>query len=261
MKKLSINLASKQTATLTLAALVTLLSLPASAESHKTMQKTYDLDSNGRVSLSNVNGDVKVEACDCDQVKMTADIYASNETTLEKVSIKVKESTSHLNIETHHADEKHIFRNGDSWRVEYRLSVPRNARLDKFELVNGDLTVSGVKGELIAELVNGEVSADNLTAPVNLETVNGTIDVSFADLSEVSHITLESVNGAIRLGMPSDADMEVDASTVSGSISTDFDLRVDRDKVVGSDLHDRIGAGKTHVKLENVNGAIRLNHN
>jgi DUF4097 and DUF4098 domain-containing protein YvlB len=71
---------------------------------------------------------------------------------------------------------------------------------------------------------------------------------------------LNSVNGSVELVIPSDANAEIEASTVSGGIDNDFGLHVNHHRYVGHDLRGDIGSGSTRIKLENVNGRINIRH-
>jgi DUF4097 and DUF4098 domain-containing protein YvlB len=139
------------------------------------------------------------------------------------------------------------------------ITVPRQARLDKIELVNGRLDVQDVAGEIHASCVNGRIQAHNLQGPVELNTVNGELDASVGQLPG-SELKLSSVNGKLRVTLPSDARAELKASTVSGNISDDFGLPVTRHQFVGRSLHGQLGGGGTLVKLSNVNGEIEIRH-
>jgi DUF4097 and DUF4098 domain-containing protein YvlB len=144
--------------------------------------------------------------------------------------------------------------------VEYTITVPRQAQLDKISLVNGRLDLQDVAGEVHASCVNGRIQARNLQGSVQLDTVNGELDASVGQLSS-SELKLSSVNGRLRVTLPSDAKAELKASTVSGNISNDFGLPVTRHQYVGRSLHGQLGGGGgTLVKLSNVNGMIEIRH-
>jgi DUF4097 and DUF4098 domain-containing protein YvlB len=107
--------------------------------------------------------------------------------------------------------------------------------------------------------VNGRLQAHNLGGRTDLDTVNGELDASMTRLPS-SPLELSAVNGTLRLTLPSDVRAEVEASTVSGSISNDFGLPVKHHKYVGHSLRGELGGGGTRVKLSNVNGRIEIMH-
>ena len=141
--------------------------------------------------------------------------------------------------------------------MTYELHVPRLARLDHINLVNGSLEVSQVTGEIDATLVNGKTDLRDLSGRLTISAVNGTITANYRSLDNVKEIHLKSVNGAINLGLPASPNAEVNASTVNGGITTDFPLQV-KGKFMGHRLNGTLGNGGTRIELSNVNGSIRL---
>ena len=182
---------------------------------------------------------------------------------LDEARIEVRSEQSSLSIRTEYPDHEHTFNHDDRHNnpasVEYTLTVPRQARLDEIKLVNGRLDVQDVAGEVRASCVNGRIQARNLQGPAELDTVNGELDASVSQLTS-SPLKFSSVNGALRVTLPSDAKAEIQASTVSGHISNDFGLPVKRHQFVGQSLHGELGGGGTDVRLSNVNGTIEIRH-
>jgi len=229
--------------------------LPAFASSyHDEFHKTYPASSNVVISLSNINGDVHITAWDQNQVQLDAVKTANTEEKLKEAEIRVDATDSHIRIETHYPEHR---TNNNPANVEYTLKVPRNARLDKIELVNGGLEIEGVKGDVRGSSVNGAVTGNGLTGDVDLTTVNGTVRSELVNMVSSHHVVLSSVNGRVELAMPKNADAHLSASTVSGSISSDFDLPIHKGWV-GSNLDTTLGSGATRIELSNVNGSIKI---
>jgi hypothetical protein len=235
------------------------LSFNASADITETIERQFAFDSNGRIQLSNVNGNVTFTACSCDQVSLTAKIIASSQETRDRISIEIDESRDNLRIKTRYKDNHNNSRNHGYSEVIYTLSVPNDVRLDDINLVNGDLDIRGVTGELHADLVNGQLYSDGLTATTRVNMVNGNMDIRFGNLANASRVTLESVNGNINLYLPSGSNATIDAETVSGRISNDFGMEVIKHRFVGSSMKGTIGSGSARIDLENVNGRIAVN--
>jgi DUF4097 and DUF4098 domain-containing protein YvlB len=231
----------------------------ASADITDVIEKSYDFSEDGKIALSNINGDVTVTACNCDRLNLTATIEASDQETRDRITIEIDANDSDISIKTKYAkkDREWHDKNRHS-KVDYKLSVPNNVALDNIDLVNGDLTVKSVTGELNADLVNGDLKSDGLTSDTNVSTVNGDIKLTFASLDNAEKVELNSVNGDIIATMPSNANASVKAETVSGKISNDFGIDVRKHKWVGSDMKGTIGDGSVDIKMNNVNGRIKL---
>jgi DUF4097 and DUF4098 domain-containing protein YvlB len=137
--------------------------------------------------------------------------------------------------------------------------VPRSARLDEIKLVNSDLDITGVAGEVWASCVNGHLMAKGLQGRAKLSTVNGRMEAEFDRLGS-SSLELTSVNGTLELTLPSDANAEIEASTVNGGIHNDLGIHVVHHRWVGHDMHAELGSGGPRIRLSNVNGRIEVRH-
>jgi len=223
---------------------------------------SYPLASGGRVELENINGAVHITGWDQNEVKVDAVKYASSKARLDEAEIEVDATSDTVSIRTKYHSHDHTW-NRDGWNnpatVEYTLMVPRSARLDEVELVNGSLDIHQVAGEVRASCVNGKLIAQDLQGRVRLETVNGRLEPQFDHLGS-SPIELSSVNGSVELTLPSDAKAELEASTVSGGIDNDFGLHIINHHWVGHELKAELGGGGTRIKLSNVNGRIEIRH-
>jgi DUF4097 and DUF4098 domain-containing protein YvlB len=241
------------------------LALGAQASDHaftEEFHQTYSLTPNGRVELANINGAVHISTWDQNEVKVDALKYAGTKERLDEARIEVDSGKDYLSIKTKYPDHDQTFNWGsrnNPASVEYTLTVPRGARLDEIKLINGELDITGMSGEVRASCINGKIEAHNLSGRAELSTVNGHLDARFEQLAG-SSIELHSVNGSVELTIPSDSKAEIEASTVSGGIENDFGLRVNHHRFVGHDLRGELANGGTHIKLEDVNGRIEIHH-
>lgn len=243
------------------------LSLAAHASDHRgafteEFHQTYALTPDGRVELDNINGAVHISAWDRNEVKVDAVKYAETKERLDEARIEVDSGKDYLSIRTKYRDHDLSFDWGSHNNpagVEYTLTVPRAARLDEINLINGSLDVTGVRGEVSASCINGKLQAHNLSGRTRLSTINSRLDARFDQLAG-SSIELNSVNGQVELTIPSDSKAEIDASTVSGGIDNDFGLHVIHHRYVGHDLRGELAGGGTRIELKNVNGRIEVRH-
>lgn len=235
-------------------------------EVREDFQQTYPLSANGRVSLENLNGSVKIAVWDRDEVQVNAVKRAYRRERLNEAKIEVNATADTIRIKTTYPNWNQTFTDEQKGRynnpalVDYTVTVPRNVRLESVDLVNGSLEVDGVEGDVKASSVNGRVIARGLAGEAKLSTVNGSLEATFTKLDEAKPITLGSVNGSVTLIIPSDANAAVRAGTVHGGISNDFGLNVEHGDYVGHELNGQIGTGGPRIKLGNVNGHISIKH-
>jgi DUF4097 and DUF4098 domain-containing protein YvlB len=224
--------------------------------------QTYQLSAAGRVSLSNINGSVRISAWDRNEVKLDAVKRAGTQERLREAQIKVDSDPSSIAIETEYPDYRWSDRDGERHEnpasVEYTLTVPRSARIEEVSLINGDLDINGLAGPVHASSINGKLAARGLTGTANLSVINGRLEATLDRLNESGTVSLSAVNGPLVVTLPSDSNATLHANTVHGPISNDFNLPVRVGEYVGRDLEGRLGAGSARVRLSNVNGSIQI---
>ncbi len=228
--------------------------------------QTYQFAADGRIVLHNINGAVHIQGWERAEVRLDAVKTAYKQTRLTEANIEVRPAADSIEIRTRYPSESQNFtdeaprRYDNPASVEYTLTVPRGARLENIELINGALDLAGLNGEVHASCINGKLTARELKGEAKLSTINGTLDAAFGQLDAAKSIALSSVNGLVSLTLPSDTNASVKASTIHGTITNDFGLPVRQGRYVGTDLEGQLGQGGPRVKLNNVNGTIRVQH-
>lgn len=139
--------------------------------------------------------------------------------------------------------------------VEWEVQVPRGVHLTA-RTVNGSIDASGMTGNVIARTVNGRI--DVATSGIaQAFTVNGSIDATLGRSDWNDELAFRTTNGSVVVGFTSDLNAQVDASTVTGSIETDFPLEV-RGRLMNRRLSGTVGSGGRTLSMETTNGRIEL---
>ncbi len=219
---------------------------------------SYTLDDGGRFSISNVNGSITVTGKSGDSVEIIATKKADSKDELDKIEIEISHSSDEIIVETELGKSSSWFSRGSSGQVTYDVIVPVGSELDSVETVNGNVSISGVSGKVVAESVNGDLDISGLQGDVKLSTVNGGVDADFTRCEGEQKIKAETVNGRVTITLPDDADVRVSADTLNGGINgRDFGLETDKG-FVGSDLNGEIGNGSARLNIDTVNGSIKI---
>ncbi len=234
-------------------------------ELREEFHQTYPLSPTGRISLENINGGVQIKVWDQASVQVDAVKKAYRQNRLNEAKIEINATQENIRIKTEYPYENQTFRSGEGRydnpaTVEYSLTVPRKAILESIEMVNGSIDIDGVEGSVKATSINGRVNARGLINEVRLSTINGQLVATFTQLDETKPIQLNSVNGGLTLVIPSNANASVRANTVHGGITNDFGLKVKHGEYVGHSMDGQIGTGGPRIKLNNVNGGIKITH-
>ncbi len=233
----------------------------AASELREELHKTFPLAAEGRVSLDNVNGPIRITAWDKGEVKLDAVKRAYSQERLDEVEIKIDADKDAVRIRTKYpsSNRKWGWRRKDQQAsVEYTLSVPYGVSLESINSVNGRVEIEGVAGPVKAATVNGRLSAKGLAGGANLSTVNGRVEAAFDKLASDKSVSVSTVNGAVSVTLPDEANAEISANTVNGGIDNDFGLAVTKNFPISRNLKGKLGAGGPPIKLETVNGGITI---
>ena len=124
---------------------------------------------------------------------------------------------------------------------------------------NGDVTVAAANGPVRVSTGNGRVIANTGRGPVEASTGNGDIEVKMATVPpDQTSMSFTTGHGSVRVTLPADFNGEIDANTGSGSINTDFELRV-QGRLSTSRLRGTIGNGNGPViKLRSGSGRLEI---
>jgi DUF4097 and DUF4098 domain-containing protein YvlB len=251
----------------------TLLAVSIAAQA-KTLEETttHEIPVNGTtaVSVSTVNGSIKCEGWDQDMIqvsylkraKASSDEIAQEH--MDKVEVRIEQEGDRLVVETKHPRSKGGFwnwlsGNNSNVNVSYEVMLPHDLAA-KLESVNGGITVDNIAGEVHASSVNGGVKGSGLHGAAKMDTVNGGIHASFAETPTAESMKFGTVNGSIKISLPEDAGFEMKASTVNGSISTDFEMS----EVITKKrrhVHAVINNGGPMLKFDTVNGSVSVKKN
>jgi len=223
-----------------LAFVVAFVAAPALAEEkyEEKFAKTESLAKNGKLTLSNVSGDIDVAVWKEAQVKIEA-VKTSKAGTLEKakenaakVTIEVTKEGDVVLVETKYPKQNGNFWGGDriSVSVDYKIWVPDQAAVEvksvsgdvvvaalggkaKVDSVSGNVTLHGAAGAEI-KLVSGDLEVENIAGDAFIKAVSGNIGVTRIKGS----VEADAVSGDIELRDVSEA-QSVDVKTVSGNVT------------------------------------------
>ncbi len=125
---------------------------------------------------------------------------------------------------------------------------------------NGRVRAEGISGQLEAQTSNGGIIVHLAKAeaghPVRLDTSNGSIDLTI-DQPLMNDVTATTSNSGITVHLAPSTAAHVKAHTSNGSISSDFDVKM-QGEISKHSLEGTIGAGGPMLELDTSNGSIHL---
>ena len=122
---------------------------------------------------------------------------------------------------------------------------------------NGDVDVREATGAVRVTTGNGRVSVSTGEGPVDARSGNGDIDVRMTALRAGEDMTFSTGSGDVRVTLPAGYNGELEATTGNGSISSDFDLKVEG-RMSPRRVRATIGSGGARLRLATGNGGLEL---
>lgn len=242
------------------------LTAAADVQAQQDFSWNGSVDRGDAVAIRGVNGTITARAASGNQVRVTAQ-KTSRDGKESTVDVQVIEDGQGVLIcalypTPARAEEENRCARGRDYQmstkdndvqVHFEVEVPDGVELEAVT-INGDVEVEGVRSSVDAVTVNGDIAIET-DGGASATTVNGSIEARVGDLSESAEFT--TVNGGIRLYMPAGASADVEATTVNGSIDTDFPITI-RGRWGPRSASGEIGGGGPNLELTTVNGSIEI---
>lgn len=210
----------------------TLVVQPAKAEK-TTETRTVPLASGSALKVKNVNGFIRVEAWDREEVQFTGEFKPSSRDEQVKVVIEAGKGSLEIRGEYPKRQDGAMYRGP---QCQMTLKVPRRV-VPTLESVNGEVTLTGTRGAANLATVNGGIRATSLEDHLKATTVNGGITLEGVH----GGLDLQTVNGGIKGSGLDGQGQGVKAETVNGGI------------------HLQIAGLKGRLKATTLNGGISFN--
>ncbi len=214
----------------------------------------YPLPANGRVTVENVRGTIQVEGWDRPQVELTVLKTAPDGCNcLDDAAVIAKPDKGGWSFHTLYSGSA-----SQPVRVDYRLRVPRQVRLDELRTVQGEISVRDVEGNVVVETLNGDIQETGVSGQVSAHSLNGNIHVSLRTLQNSSSgLSFETVNGNVSLILPPKPNADLELSSVDGNVVTPYPLQVSSHPGDQAE-RCRVGRGGVSILLRTVRGNVHV---
>lgn len=235
-------------------------------------QRTYRIGANDTISIRNVSGDVKVTGYNGDAVSVAA--YKEGRDR-EFVQVEDTSTANRVELRARYPEE----RRSTNASIRFEVRVPRGMSYNfdsistasgnieasgitgniRFTTASGNVTLRDVSGSIHASSASGNVRVEEARGSVNASTASGNVEAEITRLEGTANMTFSSASGNVRVRLPADTDADVEMSTSSGSLETEFPLQVeDSQYSAGKRARGRLGSGARRVRLSSASGDVRL---
>jgi DUF4097 and DUF4098 domain-containing protein YvlB len=229
----------------------------AGSEQTERFSRKVRVGRDGRVSISNISGDIVVTGGSGDEVSIEAvKRTRGDRSELAGVEIVVEERAGRVDVRAEHErNRSDRGRRGDSLSVDFTVTVPASVSLDVHS-VSGSLKVTGVRGAVRAETVSGNVTTTDTPNLEHAKSVSG--DVSLTGAAAEGDLSAGSVSGNITAkGLKARG---LDLGSVSGDVTlTDVTCeRLTIKSVSGSVEYAGAIARSGRYEINTHSGTVRL---
>lgn len=212
---------------------------------------TYPLGANASISLENLTGRIKIEGWDESQAEVRVIKEGGSDEDRQAVQIKLDTGSDRLSLETSPTRSSPV-------EVHYELKLPRRVRELQIKSADSEVELSEVTGAIIVSLQGSSIELSDVSGSINTKIVQGDTKATISGKLSGPQV-LKSVNGDIELQLAADANADIKAETIEGDIDVDdgLNLKVETRRV-GKGVAGRVGSGGVPIKIETVNGDIRI---
>jgi len=231
-------------------AIAAFLRIPAQAQD---FQRSYAVAAGGHVRVGNISGDVIVTGYNGDTIMIRGQKEGRDR---DRVQVEDLSSGDRVDVRVKYPESC----NCDA-SVRFEVSVPQSVRynFERLSSVSGSVEVTGVAGQLKAESVSGDVQIKDISGQVSASTVSGNVNVEFSRIDGSASMKFSSVSGNVSVRAPGELDADIEMSTVSGSLKTDFPIEVlERRYGPGRSARGRLGSGASNLRITTVSGRVSL---
>ena len=257
-------------------------------EAQETIQKFFSMAGvqHRSLEIDNVWGSIEVVGTDSDQARLTVSksIRAESKDKLEQarkeVALDISEQEGFLKFYVNgpfrcHCDDGCGHREFDGYivKMDFQIQVPHDVDIRLKTVNEGRVVVRDITGNFLVRNVNGDVEMASISGSGTARTVNGPVKVSFRrNPREASDF--QTVNGAVELRFARDLAADFRFKTFNGSIYSDFPVAALPVRPMQEEHHGakvvyradrytgvRIGTGGPEIKVQNLNGDIRILEN
>jgi putative adhesin len=236
--------------------LATLLLTAARGEEGTTTVKFSDPSKPGTLKIAVGRGEVRIKGEDTAEITVKSEAKPLKQAP-RKDGLRVISASSTFEL----SEKDNVITldaMADGWKGggagDFRITVPRNTRITVANSLGGDITCSGVAGDLDITSLGGEIRLDDVVAGAVVNTMNGEIHANIHELHDGKPLSFTSMNGEVVLRVPAEAKANLRLRTQNGSVLTDFD---DKALVTKTESSPRQGHGKGPVVIGGFNEETR----
>jgi hypothetical protein len=238
--------------------LATLVTAPAAAQDNPWRWSKV-VPAGQTVEIRNVIGDIKATAATGNEVEVIARKSGGDP---DDVRIVVEEEGDGVTICAVYGDrsscdsDRHRGDNhgDDPTQVDFEVRIPRGVKFTARN-VSGDVEATGLSARVKAGTVSGRVVVSTSDI-ASASSVSGSIRVAMGRADWTGRLGFSTVSGDIDVTFGSELNADIEMTTVSGDIDSDWPLSVSSSR--RQQIRGRIGSGGRELDFSTVSGSVEI---
>ena len=210
------------------------------------------------VEIRNIMGDIRASAATGNEVEIVARKSGGDPAS---VRIAVDEHADGIIVcaiydggSTCGGEGRHRGNHDNDTEVDFEVRVPRGVQF-KGRNVSGDVEATGLDARVSAGTVSGSVRISTSDI-ASASSVSGSIRARMGRADWTGRLGFSTVSGDIDLEFAGDLNADVEMSTVSGNLDSDWPLSVTT--ASRRQIRGRIGSGGRELDFSTVSGSVEL---
>jgi hypothetical protein len=216
-------------------------------------QRSYSLNPEGYIRIGSISGNVKITGYQGTTVNVAGYKVGQDR---DLITIEDKSTAERIDLGVQYP---RVGRCDASVNFEVQVPAAVGYNFERIASVSGNVGISNVQGRVRAESVSGDVDVVEVSGIVSASSVSGNVNARITRLEGRGEMKFSSVSGNVAVKAPSDLDADVEMSSISGSLHTDFSIEVqERRYGPGRSARGRLGSGSHNLRVTSVSGRVSL---
>jgi DUF4097 and DUF4098 domain-containing protein YvlB len=238
-----------------LAASLVLVAVPLAATWDVTDRQVQVVSLAARpLSIELTIGAVRIEGWDRPDAEIAIERRVPNAAQQARLPIAIEDTPARVSVTAIQTDKT----TDPALRADVTVRVPRASVIDRVQVMEGRIAVTGFSGQLTADIRRGPIDGKDVSGVLRLETGIGGVTLTGARLSASGLLRLRAFNGDVRLSLAQrPVDARIMALALNGHVKSDIPL-THRNTWGPRWGEATLGKGEPVISLDVVTGMVEI---
>jgi DUF4097 and DUF4098 domain-containing protein YvlB len=206
------------------------------------------------LSIDITIGNVRIDGWDKPELEIVIERRAPAAAQFARLPLAIEDTPARVTVRALQTDDT----TEPALRADISVRVPRQAVIERVDVLEGRIAIDGFGGRLTASIRRGPIEGKDVSGTLRLETEIGAVVLTNARLSPTGLLRLKTFNGDVRLSLAArPADARIMALALNGQIKSDIPLNR-RDTWGPRWAETTLGKGEPVISIDVVTGTVEI---